>query len=622
MARNIFKCTKRKFGRLYCAFMKLEEDPETGQLEECGCILNRKDEYNLYPEHDSNGDVIRNNTLTSDPFPPGVSVIWENDSPHDTGLTFSFRRLRVEQYNMHPLYSIQEINEPFVSGAMGNDHVGYAFGESNVALSPSGWAEQKILGKQRVEDCRMGIYSRFDKMEKMVIPKCLRDYTGDIKGWINYTPIPNNPKRKTFFPCDERNAAISAFCQKKFGKTKTAAIIYQLLIAIKHGEYINLWEALINNGVPQAHVKEFMNEVSTKGKKTIYSNMNLEKYYLYWHALERMNLPSEKVYLFRCHLINYILNYPGLKQLNLDKDVHAVDGREFYPPNKRFWWAVMIVDDALRLAKNKKSRPILTNPKIAWFKKLKTELKKHRSIEPDTLNPAVETIYSIIGEKKDSPNWERKIRVFSRILLAGKRWSPPEVRISWFYFQDAYDRRNPERFWQYVETVKTSTPTALINIKHAAGIYDDDAEFTQQRAFAHHLLAARKARTSFVVEKPKLAERWETIMPKYGNNEMNDDKEQIEPYEIFWKELTKIWMKGENKYNYILQIIRNHFSELPLSQAKEIATMYQDEINENILIGRSVSKDDLGREGQIQIEDIDGNEEKGVGEWHDSESQE
>ena len=627
MARNIYKCTKRKFGRLYCAFMRLKEDPETGALRELGCALKMKDEYNMFPEHNSDGEVIRNNMLTSDPFPPGVSVIWENDSPHDTGLTFSFRRLRVEEYNMHPLYSIQETNEPFVTGVMGDDHTGYAFGLEDVSISPVGWSTQKILGLQRVEDCNMGLYGPFNKIEKMVMPKCLRDYSGDIRGWVNYTAMPDNPNKKTFFACDSTDEQISEFCQKKFDNGDVAAAVFQILVAIKHGEYINLWEALINNGLSREKAAIFMKEVSTKSKKTLYTGMNLQKYYLYWKALDKMGLPDEKVYLYRCHLLNYVLNYPPLRRLDPERDIFAAsNGKAIYPTNKRFWWIALMIKDAMTLADPKKTssaRPYLTNPKIVWFRKLLSELEKvdpHKFDNEDMNNPAVETLYSIIGERKDTPGWKRQVRVFARLLLAGKKWSPPEVKISWIFFQRAYSAKKPEKFWQYVESVKGATPTALMNIRHEAGIFDDDTEFSQQRAFSHHLLEARKSRTSFVVEKPKLAERWSTITPKHGANEIDDDKDHIDYYEIFWRELTRIKMKSGNKYNYIFQLISSYFSDLPEGQVKELTEMYQDEMEEDVLIGRSLSKDDLGRSGKIQIEDIDGNEEIGGNEWHDSES--
>lgn len=357
MARNIRECTKRKFGRLYCAFMKLKEDPETGQLEECGCIAGLKDEYRIFPEHSSNGDVVHQSPARlNNPFPYGINVIWENDSNSDNGNTFSFRRLRAEEYNMHPLYTINEINEPTTHGVLANDQIGTAFGLEDVSLSTNGWADQKILGLQRVEDCNMGIYGRFDKVEKMVLPKCLRDYTGDVKGWVNYTPIPDNPRPKRFFACDEPDKKIAAFCTDKFGKTTTSVAIYQILVAIKHGEFINLYEALLNNNVSRAHAMAFMNEVSTKSKSTLYSNMNLMKYFYLWKCLPKMGLPEEKVHLFRCHLMNYVLNYPGLTKMDMSSTATMINasGRMYYPPNRRYWWVVLMVNEALQLAKTKK----------------------------------------------------------------------------------------------------------------------------------------------------------------------------------------------------------------------------------------------------------------------------
>ncbi len=601
--------------------MILKEDPETGKVEEKGCSLKLKDEYRLYPEHDTNGDVIQNNRASSDPFPPGVSIIWENDAPNENGLTFSFRRNRAEEYNFHPLYTIKEINEPIITGAMGNEHVGYAFGESAAALSPGGWANQQVLGIQRVDDCMMGIYGVYNKMEKMVIPKCLRDYTGDIKGWINYTGIPDSRRKKTFFACNESDEKIAKFCNQKFENKDTAAAIYQILIAIKNGEYINLWEALINNGIPREKASAFMEEVSTKSKKTLYSNMNLHKYYLYWHALNKMNLPEDKVYLFRCHLLNFVLNYPGLRKLDPSKPPMVMSGgKVYYPPNRRFWWIAMLIKKAIN-----DSKPYLTNPKIGWFRKLIKEMEKKDTTllqEEENRHPAVETIASIIGEKKESQGWNRQMRVFSRILLAGKRWNPPEVKITWEYFKKAFCAKKPEDFWQYVETVRTGSPSTIRNLIIGAGILDDDIEFTQQRAFSHHLLEARKSRICFEVEMPKIPERWNTITLKHNRNDADDDKDSLPYSEIFWFQLRRVWGSGKNRFNKIKNLICDNFSQLSHNEASELAEMLQDELSEDVFIGRSLSKDDLGREGKIHIEDIDENEEIGGEEWQDSEFQE
>ena len=623
MARNIFKCTKRRFGRLHCAFMQIVQDPETGELEEKGCILGMRDEYRMYPEHNSQGDVIHNRPYgSSDPFPHGIDVIWENDTPHDAGLTYSRDgyRLRAEEYNMHPLYSITDINEPFVSDVMADDHVGYAFGSDNMSLSPSGWGTQKILGLQRVEDCNLGIYSKYDKVEKMILPKCIRDYTGDIKGWVNYTAAPDSSRKKSFFICEESDENLSKYCVKRFGKNLVAASIYQIMVAIKNGEYINLRDALLNHNLPEGTVNAIMREVSTKSVNSIYSNMNLYKYFLYWKALGRMNLSKEKIWLFRCHLLNYVLNYPPIAKKTLSE--LSINTNGTYPTNYRYWWVVLMVKDAFNISKRTKKR-IITNASLKWLNPFVKSLdgSEVKKKEEDLKNPAVRTFENIVGERKTSNAWQRKKRVFARILRAGRRWSPPEVKVAWFYFVRAYDAKNPESFWQYVESVRNGTPHALLHIIQTAGIADE-IEFSPQRAFAHHLLEARQSRKTFVINEPKLNERWQLITPKNGFGSHDDDGPKIEKSEIFWIQLKKLWMVLHKK-EHTLQIISEHLSTLPSEKIKVLAEMYQDEINEDLIIGTELSKDDIGRGGDVTIVDIDGNEDTfGGEEWHDSESQE
>jgi len=166
--------------------------------------------------------------------------------------------------------------------------------------------------------------------------------------------------------------------------------------------------------------------------------------------------------------------------------------------------------------------------------------------------------------------------------------------------------------------VKGATPNVLCSIKNEAGIFDDDVNFSEQKAFAHHLLEARKSNTSFMVDKPELAERWNTITPKQFSNNI-DDKEKIDKHDIFWNELSKIKLKGKNKTNYILQTICENCSDIDKIDANSLAIMYQDELNEDIMIGINIDSDDINRHGIIQIEDIDENEEGGE-EWQDSES--
>jgi hypothetical protein len=548
-------------------------------------------------------------------------VIWENDSPHDTGLTFSREghRLRSEEYNMHPLYSITDINEPFVSGVVADEHAGYAFGDENISISPSGWGTQKILGLQRVEDCNLGLYSKYDEIEKMILPKCVRDYTGDIKGWVNYTGAPDNPRKKTFFICEESNENLSKYCVKRFGKNLVAASIYQIMVAIKNGEFINLRDALLNHNLPEGTVNAIMREVSTKSIRSIYSNMNLYKYFLYWKALGKMKLSKEKTWLLRCHLLNYVLNYPPIAKRTLQDIPLNVDG--LYNTNHRYWWLVLMVKDAFAISRSTR-RKIITNASLKWLNPFVKYLDGAGDVrvDQDLKNPAVRTFSNIIGESKTSDGWHRRKRVFARILRAGKRWSPPEVQVSWFYFVRAYDAKKPESFWQYVESVRTGTPHAISHIIQAAGLVDEK-EFTPQRAFSHHLLEARQSRKTFVVNEPKLNERWQLITPKNGIGS-HEDGPKIEKSDIFWMQLKRLWMVLRRQ-DHILQIISEHMATLPSMKAKILAEMYRDEINEDVLLGSELSKDDIGRDGEVIIVDIDGNEDTfGGEEWHDSESQE
>ena len=633
--QNIFRCRRSILRGNRCAFMKYERDKISGELTETGCSICQHDNYRIYPEHSSDGSYVHNRTNWTDPFPYGIDVIWENLSPHDTGLTYNYERqsIRTEDYNCHPLYTIKDINEPLVTGTVGDEHAAYAFGKNEPALSTAGWKIQDIKGLQRMEACSIGVYAQFSEKENLVFPKCLKDYSSDVADWVNYTTLDtSNPAfpRKKFFICHESNASIMKYCIGWFGNTRVAEAIYSILLAMKEGEFVNLKTALYANGVHRETSKKFRMEVSTMSKQTLYSgNMNIGNIYLYYHALGNMAIPEIKLRAYRANIINFLLNYYGTAELDPDccKDVVRIttEGRLVYPTNRRYWYTCMILINETKRAnrqsgiKGKMHKPLINYAKIPkWLMKQIKSMTEPETIEyadEDLKNPAVISIRKVLELKRNKGN-DRKLRVFSRLLKAGRRWNQTEVRLIWFHFSRAYDSKKPEKFWQIVQNIRISGPGEVNNyLKQLSLKTGYDGELSERREFAMHLLEEMIDEETFAVKKAPLCDRWQRIHSKPGRSSLGpDDEVKQDRSMIFWNELRKVHARAGKYYSQIS-------SDILFSSSKNDYEQFMEELEESVIMGTALDKEDTGRETDIRIIDIDGNEDTyGEGDtWQDTE---
>lgn len=632
--RNIFRCLKNNVRGNYCAFMKYSKDETSKQLFEEGCALCRSDNYNAYPEHDSDGSYVRNRPFSTDPFPFGVDVIWESFSTHDTGLTYSYdqRTENVADYNCNPLYTIKDINEPLVTGAVGDEHAAYVFGKDFPAISTAGWKTQDIKGIERVEACRIGVYAQYNEYEKMVIPKCIKDYSADIYDWVNYTTVNTaNPAfpRKSFFISQESNANIAKHCEKWFGKTSTAEAIYSILLAMKNGEFVDLKGALYANGISYDISKKFRRETSTMSKETLYTGtMNLENLCLYYHALGRMDIDQYKLRIYRANLINFLLNYPGIQ--NIDPSTYSgagvsKHGRQLYPTNRRYWSVcTLLMHETKRAQRQNKHDGKMYKPLLNYTvipKWLLVQLKSMTTEgidslpEDENLHPGVASVYKIL-ELTGSSDELRRLRIFSKLLHAGRKWNPTEIKFAWFHFNKAYNAKTPNIFWRIMESARTAHPGLVAHFLKELKIHTGhDGEFSSERNFATHIVSEMKSSDSFEVETTPLCDRWQRMAPKPGRSSLGpDDEVKSDRSSIFWNELKKIHVKkGMYKPKIYSDVLQSSSSE-----------DYEDliaELNESVIMGTALDKHDAGRDTGIRIVDIDGNEDTyGEGDtWQDME---
>jgi hypothetical protein len=528
--RNINLCVRRQFGETHCAFANIELN-EKERPTHVGCLGLCSDEYNLIPEHDSDGRIIHN-AYIGDPYLLGGDVIWESlRSGGENGLTYSpidgkgamIRRAE----DIHPLMHTVEDNRPYRHGVLDDEVVVEVSGNTpDIFIVAKGWAEKKTYAIQRFVPCIPGMYGKFDKYAGMVLPKCTRDYSGEIKDWLVITH-PMNRKPKDLYLCDDPIDKVKKHCLIWFKDITIAKRVYGVLKAIRKGEYINLSEALQNNGLTKLQAQKFMTGISVKSKRSIYSRINLTWYRKYYELLgsDKLELSEESVLKLRRNMINYIVNYPKFQKV-LAKTEFGTD--------ERYWDLYLLIK---RACKQRVITKEMRNSFPEWLNKiivtaanaeksfklfdqehsLKTASKDLKEDfldaiidkvprgEPQRLYPAMEIVREVIN----APYGEA-YTAFADIVKAGKYWSKPELRGTWKVFQRAYESKRTRVFWNFIESV------IELDRESATRILDDDlgGEISVGRIFAENLISLRHNKSSFDVRDHKPDAKWTILVSK------------------------------------------------------------------------------------------------------------
>lgn len=516
-----------------------------------GCSINQNDFYNIYPEHDENGgDYIFNNQQSTDPFPFGINLLWENDTNRNNGLTYEGRGLRCE--NIHPLYHVKDINIPVVTRGIGDDEVGEIVGKENCALMINRWNEQRIYGIPRVERCDTKIYGTFNRKKPLnrIIPKCLKDFTNEVPNWNNYTTKKYIKFNKELYLSTASNEEIDMFCLKNLGNNSKGKNISEILKFIKTGEFINIYEAMLNNNISEILTKKIMIKIAFGGINIYPYNFCINSYVKYYTKLDKIFKNHPKLIDFKCNLINYILNYPKLSFIDLNKEEIWViskgrDKRSRYNTDERYWDIVNLLkfaykDKILKNLSNWMENMIKTNKyKIKKFNTLNGEFslsdldnESQRDIaesfqlgleDPIDLYPAMRKISNIIDVKSEH------LKTFSRILNIGRYWNAGEIRIVYDRFKKAYDQKEPILFWNFIESI-------ILTDQHIANqlINKYGPSFSQGRRFATNLLEAKIDNDSFDLLDIDES-RWEFTKSKGTNRNYKYEQRYYAPWILLSK---------------------------------------------------------------------------------------
>jgi hypothetical protein len=447
------------------------------ELEEGTCLRKGgygKDLYNVYPEHNLDGSVVFQQRDNTESITFGKNIIEENiKNLGDDGFVYSFRRFASDS---HPLYHKEERNLPTKS-IIEEETVCDVFGGLNPSLVTPGWTEETWYGDPKKETCSDVIYGTIDLATDIVMPVFMRSYIGMFKDWEDYTGA-SEIKAKEFFLDSASKKDIVDLCLVTFKDKKIAERVYEALISIKEGQYINLNTLLINNMVEPSSRKDFLSKISFKTKSAIFKpSISIQGFAQYYNYISRMKwisefnttkgwvktsrkLPKEVIRAYKGNMINWVLNHPKLK---------SFDKNEFFSKDERFWFIKPILEDAIKTGIVKKSSSIIDT--ILSYSPTKTFLYLGESYSynnaptdiqkeyldsiilrtsTENLYPGMITVKSILDSKMPTTPWS----IFCEILDVGQQWTQGEVRLAYEYFQQAYIQDDPSIFWSWIKNIQ------------------------------------------------------------------------------------------------------------------------------------------------------------------------
>jgi len=516
---NIHQCRKRNIGPINCAFFKDDK-----------CMMFSKDRYNIFPQHNSAGDYVYNNFNPYASFQPGIALIWENLSPHSTGLTFDCNIKR--DPDIHPLYHINDIEQ---FGQTQPEDVNIIFGDYHLSMTSTRYSNTRIMGIQRMETC-WGIYGKKNK-QGFVIPRCAKNYYGDIHDWIDYT-IPTHPIKNKIFVEIASEKQIQDFLYKICSDTKiTERVSEAIVYSYRNNIYLNLWDLLSNNGFSMYQISQISKMISMNSKTKLYKNtVNPQKLFYYYSSLDNADFTQRNKIQMKRNIVNYILNDPSLGQS---------DTILWEIPQYRDWWKYLIVKRAIQeKIVQEKSNKINTQ--------LLTKFKKHSHVvsDPTELDSFIQhvdlkwlkpTVISVSELLKIHPSDQTYI-AFKDFALIAKYCNFFEIRALWQIFQKTYQSHKPVVFWNFIESLSTDRDEAS-NI--LSNILNEEVSASSSRVFTDRLLESMFDKNEFSIVKPsndyfiKTASRnrrsndssWKFLMNERENMELDErsyeEKEEI-----------------------------------------------------------------------------------------------
>lgn len=627
---------------LLCLYRIVKTDDE-GNIISYGCAKcagkQGHDNYNLFPEVDESGDIVYQETNQKDPWKLGeTTFIEESLTQHQSGKTYNFRTLPAD---IHPEYSVSEHNNPIISentDVRNDSNVGEIFGDGFPTLVSTAWTTEKYYGINKVEVCNEAIYGKFNIKSNMIMHACLRSYIG-TPGWINYTYSNESINKKELYIGYASDEKIKEFAFSHFKNEKIANIMYDAMLLVKKGVFINLWTLMTNNFVDDTIKKSFMAKTSFISNASIYKGrINLKHFCDFYRFIDKMtwikktinadgkqvkencSISSDIKRMYKENILNWILNYPELKNIEL--------GKVNYSTSQRYWYVLSLAKLALKekilnanvllpnwlskLAKDKIDPEVRLFGELTTFSKLPAEYKseyisglfnhtaKDTTKTIDNIYPSMRNIKKdIYGDMKlvhkavGYSGWGQ----FCEILKLGQKWSMAEIRNAFEHFIPSWIKNDPSIFYnwlfdiselpidpiytvtqdEYNELLKKAKKASIAEIgsqqllEHGASDFDfGDGALSSERAFVRNILDASI--------KPKDWETWDDWnvckipISKWYEATTRLKVKRNNGHNVFWTKLASCGgLKRDNKARQML--INAHLIEALESNEESLANL-------------------------------------------------
>jgi len=507
----INRCQNCKIGTSFCVYTKTEKMVNTfgktiNEVPADNCIIGKHDEYAIFPDTEEL-DIGLDTPLMKmreceyrAPLDVETSnsnlYLWESLTTNvTTGDTFNIyetigkagsnnKTARRFDYD-HPLYHIIDYNVPVnTSGIVRLNENCFMMGNKNFYLVSKNWVQddggeeaKKAIGIPRVRYC-VGLYGTMDNKSGIIMHKSMKDWTGKVPTFKNYTNQKVNPwQTATYNLFIHDFHIIDEFITSVLFDVNIKQRLYEGFALIKKGEYINIRQLLLNNNVDQKLANTISNTISTKNPKLIYNNADGYRYnitkvkHLYFNILEGIIDIKFNKKVILANIVNFILNDTTLlnhtinantkhsqyiKWYNSICDDLSIELQDEFHPNRIKFneytsdnglkAAIDIIVDAIYVQKILDIKNVPETFK-QMFKRYKEYIKNYNE-DKDIfdIGAPILNIKEYLNIKD-----ERTYKDFSKFLQHINIIKPLELKELWEQYCDSVFKNDCTLFWNYVE---------------------------------------------------------------------------------------------------------------------------------------------------------------------------
>lgn len=518
---NLRECQNGTKGKCVCIYGNFIKD-ENGKNVFESCNIKEEDHYNIFPEHDGNFDYV----FHEDNVSSAKILRTESLTDHQSGNEVEpLRKEKPKSWEYdHPTVMFVNETYPVTNKSKGLDQleVGELFGTpNNLTLVTKSWKPGTSFNIDVNEKCNNHIWAQPDKTGT-VTPKMLKDYSNKINNWINYSSIVKlRPPENTLFIHDISDFhEIYHWVDKNIPSDMKANILEFLAYAKEHKVWMNWWDILKGNGATGPQLSRLYRAVSFNSKTSLYKNFNLKNCIDLYSRLHLVDL-SNNMLIKKTNLVNYILNYPRLKEF-VEKESFIANRNErrenVIHRNLNISMVLTFLKKAIR---DNVLGDISNNSDMSWLKILIKKAKireperasvdeiadvvRLRKFDKNVIYPAMVRVKDIINYKE---NDKKSFLVFS-YFIEGTNWCQHDLKIFWKVVQGAVKKDFAPILWRFVEKV----------INGNSNLNEEPFRFIESRKIENHSFELKPFVTDFIeIKKYKNLDEEEFYLRLYEDN--------------------------------------------------------------------------------------------------------